>query len=86
MTPAIPVALWAAFAGHLLVLIAAVTDSVPPNMAIVAAIACSIIAVAALTELAPPEVRVRRQTPLRWRGLPPGRLRHGKDAIRSGIW
>jgi len=52
--------LWTAFAGHLLVLIAAVTDSVPPNTAIVAAIACSIIAVAALTELAPPDVRARR--------------------------
>ena len=60
MTPAIPVALWAAFAGHLLVLMAAATDSVPSNTAIVAAIACSIIAVAALTELAPPEVQVRR--------------------------
>jgi hypothetical protein len=60
MPPAIPLALWAAFAGHLLVLIAAVTDSVPPNEAIVAAIACSIIAIAALTELAPPDVRVRR--------------------------
>jgi hypothetical protein len=60
MSSAIPLALWGAFAGHLLVLIAAVTDSVPPNTAIVAAIACSIIAVAALTELAPPEVRGRR--------------------------
>jgi hypothetical protein len=52
--------LWISFAGHLLVLIAAVTDSIPPNTAIVVAIACSIIALAALTELAPPEVRVRR--------------------------
>jgi hypothetical protein len=60
MTSVIPRALWIAFAGHLLVLMAAVTDSVPPNTAIVAAIACSIIAVAALTELAPPDVRVRR--------------------------
>src|SRR5512140_2851389 len=49
MPPAIPRALWAALAGYLLVLIAAVTDSVPPNTAIVAVIACSIIAVAALT-------------------------------------
>lgn len=60
MTAAIPLALWIAFAGHLLVLVAAVTDSVPPSTAIVAAIACSIIAVAALTELAPPDPRVRR--------------------------
>jgi len=57
---AIPLALWIAFTGHLLVLIAAVTDSVPPNTAIVAAVACSTIAVAALMELAPPEVRGRR--------------------------
>jgi len=57
LTPAVPLALWIALAGHLLVLLAAVTDSLPPNTAIVAAIACSIIAVAALTELAPPEVR-----------------------------
>ena len=41
-------------------MIAAVTGSVPPNTTIVVAIACSIIALAALTELAPPEVRVRR--------------------------
>ena len=60
MTPAIPRALWIAFAGHLLVLIAALTESLPPNTAIVAAIACSIIAVAALTELAPPDERGRR--------------------------
>ena len=60
MSPAIPPALWIAFAGHLFVLIAAVTDSVPANTAIVAAIACSTIAVAALTELAPPDVRGRR--------------------------
>jgi len=60
MSPAIALGLWVAFAGHLLVLIAAVTKSVPPNTAIVAAIACSLIAVAALTELAPPEERGRR--------------------------
>jgi MFS family permease len=54
------VALWAAFAGHLLVLMAAVTDAVPPKTTIVAAIACSFIAVAALTELAPPDVQGRR--------------------------
>ena len=56
--PAI-VALWIAWAGHLLVLLAAMTDAVPPNTTIVAAIACSIIAVAALTELAP-DARARR--------------------------
>lgn len=60
MPPAIPRALWAASAGHLLVLMAAVSDSLPPTTAIVAAIASSIIAVAALTELAPPDLRVRR--------------------------
>ena len=60
MASAIRPVLWATFAGHLLVLIAAVTDSVPPNTAIVAAIACSVIAMAALTELAPPDVRARR--------------------------
>jgi hypothetical protein len=53
-------ALSTAFAGHLLVLLAAVTDSVLPDVAIVAAIACSIIALAALTELAPQDMRVRR--------------------------
>src|SRR5215813_7478305 len=58
--PATALALLTAVAGHLLVLIGAVTDSVPPNTAIVVAIACSIIALAALTELAPPDVRVRR--------------------------
>jgi len=57
---AIPLALWTAIAGHLLVLIAVVTDSVPPNTAIVTAIACSIIAVAALTELASPDAGARR--------------------------
>src|SRR5437764_916437 len=60
MTAATRPALWAAFAGHLLALTAAVTDSLPPNTALVAALACSIIAVAALTELAPPDVRARR--------------------------
>jgi len=60
VSSAIPLALWAAFAGHLLVLLTAVTASVSPNTAIVAAIACSILAVAALTELVPPEVRARR--------------------------
>jgi hypothetical protein len=60
MPPTIRHALWVAFAGHLLVLIAAATDSLRPDPAIVAAIACSIIAVVALTELAPPDVRVRR--------------------------
>jgi hypothetical protein len=57
---AIPLALWAALAGHLLVLMAAVTGSVPRNTAIVAAIACSILSVAALTELAPLDLRARR--------------------------
>jgi hypothetical protein len=61
MTSAAPRGLWAACAGHLLVLMAAVTDSIPRNTAIAAAIACSIIAVAALTALAPPPgARVRR--------------------------
>lgn len=60
MPPATALALMTAVAGHLLVLIAAVTDSVPPNTAIVVAIACSIIALAALTELAPPDARARR--------------------------
>lgn len=60
MTPAPPLVLRIAFAGHLLVLTAAATDSVPPNTAIFAAIACSIIAVAALTELAPAERLARR--------------------------
>ena len=59
-TPERPVALWATAGGHLLVLIAAVTDSVPRNTVVVAAIAFSIIAVTALTELAPPDARVRR--------------------------
>jgi hypothetical protein len=58
--PATLLALWAAFAGHLLVLIAAVTDSAPPNTAIVAAVGCSIIAVAALTALGAPDVRAQR--------------------------
>jgi hypothetical protein len=57
---AIRLALWTAFAGHLLALIAALTDSAPPSTAVVAAIACSIVAMAALTELARPEGRVRR--------------------------
>src|SRR5437763_1953722 len=58
--PALRFALWTALAGQLVVLIAAATDSAPPNTAIVAAVACSIIAAAALTELAPPDGRVRR--------------------------
>lgn len=58
--PATAHALWIAVAGHLLVLIAAVTGSVPPNPAIVVAIACSVLALAAWTELPPPEVRSRR--------------------------
>jgi hypothetical protein len=52
--------LWTTLGGHLLVLIAAVTDSVPRNTAVVAAIAFTIIAVTALTELAPPDARIRR--------------------------
>jgi hypothetical protein len=59
-TRASPGALGASVAGHLLLLIAAVTDSIPLNTAIVAAIACSIIAVAALTGLAPLAMRVAR--------------------------
>src|SRR5262245_36877763 len=58
--PATARALWAAVAGHVLVLIAAVTDSVPPNTAIVVAIACSILALVAWTEVAPPDGRARR--------------------------
>jgi hypothetical protein len=49
-----------AFAGHLLVLTVAATESLRSNLTTVAAIACSIIAVVALTELAPPDVRGRR--------------------------
>src|SRR5579872_1905725 len=60
MPPATAPGLPAALAGHLLVLMAAVSDSVTPTAAIVAAIACSIIALAALTELAPPDARARR--------------------------
>ncbi len=60
MRQTIPLALGATFAGHLLVAIAAAADSVAPNTAIVAAIACSIIAMAALAELAPPDLRARR--------------------------
>jgi hypothetical protein len=56
----ISIAGWAALAGHLLVLITFVTGSVPQNPAIAAAIACSILDVAALTELAPEGVRARR--------------------------
>jgi hypothetical protein len=59
-TPVSPRALWIVVAGHVLVLIAAVTGSVAPKTAIVAAIACSIVAVAALKELAPSAMRVRR--------------------------
>jgi hypothetical protein len=58
--PRTRLALLIAVAGHLLVLIAAVTDSVTPSTAIVAAIACSVIALAALMEQAPPEMRARR--------------------------
>lgn len=60
MLPATGLALSIAFAGHLLVLIAAVTDSVPPDTAIVVAIACSILHLAAWTELAPRDARARR--------------------------
>jgi hypothetical protein len=59
MTRSIPLALWTTFAGHLLALIAAVTGSVPSSTAIIAAIACSVIATTALTELAPQDARVR---------------------------
>jgi hypothetical protein len=53
-------ALWIGFAGHLLALMAAASGSLPRNTAIVAAVACSIIDVAALTELAPLDMRARR--------------------------
>ena len=59
LTRAIPAALWAAFVGHLIALIAAVTGSVLPTTTIAAAVACSIVAMAALTELAP-DVKPRR--------------------------
>jgi|GEM_PF-5142580 len=53
-------ALWVAFAGHLIALIAAGTHSLGAHPTSAAAIACSIIAVMALTELAPSELRARR--------------------------
>jgi hypothetical protein len=56
----ISTALWTAFAGHLAVLTAAVTGSARPITSIAAAIACSIVAVAALTGLAPPGGNARR--------------------------
>jgi hypothetical protein len=59
-TPAISRALWIALAGHLLALIACATSSVPLNTAIAAAIAGSTIAMVALTELVPLDVRARR--------------------------
>jgi hypothetical protein len=59
VTRAIPAALWTAFAGHLIAMIAAVTDAVRPTTTVAAAIACSIVAVAALTELAR-DVHARR--------------------------
>jgi hypothetical protein len=60
MRSTVPLALWATCAGHALVLLAAVTDSLDPNMGIAAAVACSILAVAALSELAPAHVRGER--------------------------
>lgn len=57
MISGVALALWAALAGHLFAVMAALTGWVSPNTAIAAAIACSIIAVAALTELAPPDAR-----------------------------
>ena len=57
---ALALALWAALVGHLLALIATMTASLPPTAVAVAAIACSILAVAALTELDSPEPRARR--------------------------
>lgn len=60
MAPTIPLALATALAGHVLVLIAALTDALAPNPALIAAIACSIVAVAALSEQVPPAGRVRR--------------------------
>jgi hypothetical protein len=56
---ALPAALWSAFAGHLIVLIAAATESLRPTTTIAAAAACSIVAIAALTELAA-DVQARR--------------------------
>jgi hypothetical protein len=57
MPPASSRALWTAIFCHLLVLAAAATGSIPPSTAVVAGIGCSIIAVAALTELATPALR-----------------------------
>lgn len=59
-TRAISLALWIALAGHLLSLVAFMAGSVLPNIAIVAAIACATIAVAALTELVPLDGQARR--------------------------
>ena len=58
--PAIPTALSAAFVGHLLALVAAATPSVALNVAVVVGIACSVIAMAALTQLAPRDERAGR--------------------------
>lgn len=63
MTPAIRLALWTACVGFAVLLVAAVTASVPPGTAIVAAIACSIIAGAAWTERHPSTVN-RQPRPL----------------------
>ena len=56
----VPLALWTSFAGHLLALMAAVAGLLSPNTVIAAGFACSIVAVAALAELAPPDLRARR--------------------------
>ena len=55
-----PLALWIALAGHAAVLLAAAVAAGPPSAASVAAIACSIVAIAALAEPSRPDVRARR--------------------------
>lgn len=58
--PALQLASWTVFAGHLLVLLAAVTGSVAPSTAIAAGGACAILAVAVLLAAAPADVGGQR--------------------------
>ena len=51
---------WTVVAGHLLVLLAAVTGSVAPNTAIAAGVACSVLAVAVLLAAAPADAGGQR--------------------------
>jgi hypothetical protein len=50
----------AALVGHVVALVAAVTDSVILNIVVVAGLGCSVIAIAALAGFAPSELRTRR--------------------------